>query len=72
LRQYRETHDRSLKISRVIALLRKELRVDYAALWQNRDPVMHNDRVLRDEDAKMVVNGVQRFSKGNQGKFGLQ
>jgi hypothetical protein len=56
----------------VIALLRKELRVDYAALWQNRDPVMHNDRVLRDEDAKMVVNGVQRFSKGNQGKFGLQ
>ena len=33
---------------------------------------MHNDRVLRDEDAKMVVNGVQRFSKGNQGKFGLQ
>jgi hypothetical protein len=71
-RGWRETHDRSFKMSRVIALLQKELSVDYTELWQKRDPVMHDDRVIRDEEAKMVVNGVQRFIEGNQGKFGLQ
>lgn len=63
---------RKLKMSLVIPLLRDELNIDYVALWQNRDAVMHDDRPIPDQEAKMVVDGVQQFIEGNQGKFSLK
>jgi hypothetical protein len=70
--KYRKVYDRNSKMSSVIALLQKELNTDYAALWKNRDPVMHDDRVIPEEEARMVVKAVGQFVEGNQGKFGLQ
>jgi hypothetical protein len=71
---HRKAHDRNFKMSRVIALLQEELNIEYAAaLWRNRDPVMHGDRVIiPDEEAKIVVNEVRRFVECNRGRFGLQ
>jgi hypothetical protein len=62
----------NLKMSDVIPLLRKELNIECEVIWQNRNAVMHDDRVIRDEEAKMVVDGVQQFIDSNHGKFGLQ
>ena len=70
--RYRRINDRNSKMSSVIPLLQKELNTDYAALWQKRDPVMHDDRPIPDEEARTVVKEVGQFIEGNQGKFGLR
>jgi hypothetical protein len=70
--RYRKINDRSFKMSSVIPLLQKELGIDYSALWQKRDPVMHDDRMISDEEAKVIVKAVGQFIEGNQGKFGLE
>jgi hypothetical protein len=69
---HRETYGRDFKMSSVIPLLRKELNIDYWPLWQSRDGVMHNDRVMPGDEARMVVDGVRRFIESSQGKFGPQ
>jgi hypothetical protein len=70
--RYRKINDRSSKMSSVIPLLQKELGIDYSALWRNRDPVMHDDRMISDEEAKVIVKAVGQFIDGNHGKFGLE
>jgi hypothetical protein len=63
--RYRKVNERNFKMSSVIPLLQKELRIDYAPLWRNRDPVMHDDRMISDEEARMVIKAVGQFIEGN-------
>ena len=70
--RYRKINDRSFKMSGVIPLLQRELGVDYSTLWHMRNRVMHDDRMISDEEAKVIVKAVGQFIEGNQGRFGLQ
>ena len=67
----REAFDRHFKMGRVFAGLPKGQNINYDALWEKRDGVLHDDRTISDVDAKAAVREVVRFVEANQGRFGL-